>query len=497
MKSKQIYLIYTSNSRLYPYFPSSSLALAGVLLKKGYEPRIIDTELEDWEKHDISAALFVCVSTFTGPWLGSALNITRKIKDKYPGMKVFWGGPHAIALPEVTASHPLIDAVCYTEGENTIAELADAVYSGNPDYSRIGGLMYRTSEGAVARNPASEPADLDSLDLPPYHLLNRDLYSVKQGRVYYQSSRGCPFRCRFCVCENRTKWRGMSPEKVIADFKKIKELFNPGEIQIFDGNFFANPERVRKILKMKVESGLDFNWSAYCRFDTFARFSKDDLGLLRESKCIELKFGGESASMDMLKYIEKETKPEHIPYGVKTSLEYGITPTLSFITGFPVEKRKDLDETLNMIKKLKKENKGLALNGLFMLQHLPNTPLTQEVLEKYDIEQPDTLEGWVTHHMTWTTRKDYPWMTNGEYSLRRTLSSIVGYEYISEVLRKMPLDQRKGTMLGNPALFGLFRLVDLVVRKVFIPLRWDMGITVFPFEWRIWDMFRKNILRTC
>ncbi|MFH1369305.1 MAG: radical SAM protein [Elusimicrobiota bacterium] len=495
-KTKKVYLIYTCNNPLYPYFPSSSLSLAGVLLKSGYSPVIIDSELEDWRKYDLSDALCVCVSTFTGPWLGSALKITAEIKRKYPGIKVFWGGPHSIALPEVTAKHPLIDAVCHTEGENVITGLVNAVYGGTEDYSGIKGIIFRDKSGRIVQNEPPEVVDLDTLDLPPYGLLNLKLYSVKHGRIYYQSSRGCPYRCRFCVCENRTKWRGMSPEKVISDFKKIEELFAPEEIQVFDGNFFANPERVRKILSLKVQNGIDFNWSAYCRFDTVARFSDRDLELLKQSKCTELKFGGESASPKILKYIDKETKPEWIAEGVRRTMKHGIIPTLSFMTGFPVETEADLNITLDTINSLKKEFPAIEINGLFMLQHLPNTPLTQEVIEKYGIRQPDTLEKWVTHHMTWTTRSDYPWMTDREYSLRKTLSSIIGYQYVSDVLTRMSESQRKGTILRSKLLFGLFRLTDMIVRNIFIPLRWDRRIVFLPVEWRIWDFIRKQVLRT-
>lgn len=496
-RSKKVYLLYTCNSTLYPYFPSSSLSLAGVLQKAGFTPVIVDTELEDWRKYDLTEALCACVTTFTGPWLGSALKITAEIRQKYPQLKIFWGGPHSIALPEVTAKHPLIDAVCYTEGENVITGLVNAVYAGNEDYSGIKGIIYRDKAGKIVTNEHPEPVNLDDIGLPPYELLNLNLYSVKHGRVYYQSSRGCPFKCRFCVCENRTKWRGMSAGKVIADFRKIQELFAPEEVQIFDGNFFANPARVREILSQKVQNGINFNWSAYCRFDTIARFSDADLELLKRSKCTELKFGGESASQNILKYIDKESKPEWITEGVRRTMKYGIMPTLSFMTGFPVETDADLEITVNTIDSLRKEFPSIEINGLFMLQHLPNTPLTQEVVEKYGIKQPETLEEWVTHHMTWSARSDYPWMSNRDYSIRRTLSSIIGYQYISDVLSRMSESQRSGTILRSKLLFGLFKCVDALVRKVFIPLRWDKKFMFFPLEWRFWDLFRKYVLRTC
>ncbi|HBU68884.1 MAG TPA: hypothetical protein DEE98_00695 [Elusimicrobia bacterium] len=497
IKSKKVYIFYTSNSKMYPYFPSSALAISGVMLKSGYEPVIIDTELNSkWAQTDLSDALCVCISTFTGPWLKTAIQAAGMVRKNYPGLKILWGGPHAIALPEVTAKHHLVDCACYTEGENVIVPLLDSVYNGTP-FSEVKGVIFRDERGVIVKTDLPAEVEMDSLELPPYQLLDLKLYSIKEGRVYYQTSRGCVFKCRFCSYEAGKKWRSKTPEKVIEDFKKIISMFNPEEFQIFDGNFFVDLSRVRKILEKKLELGLKFKWSAYCRFDTFSRLDESMLSLLRSSGCCELKFGGESGSPKILKYVQKETKPEQIIYGVGKCFEYGITPTLSFMTGFPEEGDAELGETLALINKLRREYPKLAINGLFMLQHLPNTPLTDEILEKYGIEHPKTMEEWVDYHLIWTKKSDYPWMNNREYSKRKTLSSIMSYLYLSGVLENLPKKQRAGTVLKSDMVFALFKAVNMIVRKVFVKLRWDMGVTALPVEWRVWDYIREDILRMC
>ncbi|MHB9154663.1 MAG: B12-binding domain-containing radical SAM protein [Endomicrobiales bacterium] len=493
--SKTVYLVFTSNSRMYPYLPSSSLALAAKLLSAGYRPVIIDTELEDWRKYDFSDGLCVCVSTFTGPWLKTALTVTQEVKAKLPDMKVFWGGPHVIALPEVTARHPLIDAACYTEGENVLLALAAKAASGDTDYSTVKGIAYRDGLGVVIKTPAPDPVVMDELDLPPYELLNLKLYPIASGRVYYQSSRGCPFTCRFCVYENRTGWRGRSPGKVIDDFERLIALFNPEEIQMFDGNFFAGTARVREIMKEKVRRNMRFRWMAFCRFDTFAHLAEEDLSLLRESGCVELKFGGESGSRKVLDYINKQTRPEQITEGVRRCRKYGILPTLSFMTGFPKETREDLDETLLMIRALRTEFPGIGINGLFLLMHLPNTPLTEEVKRDFGLKQPETLEGWVDYPLTWTRRGDYPWMSRADFSYRKTMSSLLSYLYITDMLVRLSEKQRKGTPLRSEAAFALFKLADTLIRKTFVALRWEKGVTCLPLEWRAWDIVREKALR--
>ena len=495
-RSKKIYLIYTSNSKMYPYFPSSSLSLAGILVKSGYQPVIIDTELEPWEKTDFSDALCVCISTFTGPWLKTAINVAQTIRHRHPQLKILWGGPHAIALPELTARHPLVDALCYTEGENVIAPLVDGIYSGL-GYENVRGIMFRSPDGSIVKNPPPDELKMDDVEVPPYELLNLNLYSIKQGRIYYQTSRGCVFKCRFCSYESGKKWRGKSYEKVIADFIKIDSMFHPEELQLFDGNFFVDLNRVRQILQKKIDMGLKFRWSAYCRFDTFSRLDTGFLELMQKSGCYELKFGGESGSRKILEYVQKETKPEQISDGVEKCVRYGITPMLSFMTGFPNETDEDLACTVRLIKDIKRNHPRAEINGLFLLQHLPNTPLTDEIISKYGIKHPDTLEKWINYHLIWTIREDYPWMSRREYSARKTLSSIISYQYLSDILLRMPKSLRAGTLLRSPLAFFIFRASDYLIRKVFVALRWEKNFMFLPLEWRLWDLFRKKLLRMC
>jgi radical SAM superfamily enzyme YgiQ (UPF0313 family) len=494
-KSKKVYLIYTSNNKIYPFFPSASLALASELLKAGYEPVIIDVELSGWKHVDLSDALCVCISTFTGPWLGKAIEIAKDIKSKFPSKKIFWGGPHVVALPELTAKHELVDAVCYTEGEKVIVDLVNKVYENNEDYSSVKGLIYRSKDGSLVKTGAPELVSMDEVEFPPYELLDMKLYSFKKGRIYYQSARGCPHRCTFCRYEHSDKWHAASAEKVIADLKKFVELFDPEEVQFFDGDFFISIERVRKILKLKIEEGLKLNWTAFCRFDTFERLTDEDLKLLKDSNCRELKFGGESGSAKVLAYVNKDTKPEQILNGVIRCEKYGIVPTLSFMTGFPVETHEDALETINLIKKLKKEHPLTGVNGFYMLWHLPNTPLTKEVVKNYNIKQPETLEGWVDYHLLWSTKEEYPWLSSREYSWRRTMSSIVTYLYVTEIITNMPKTQRKNSLFKSDILFYLFCTLDKAVRNTFVRLRWEMQFSFFPIEWRIWDFAAQKIAK--
>lgn len=495
-KSRKIYLIYTSNNRFYPHFPNSVLVLASELLKAGFQPKIIDTELGNWQKYDFGDALFVGISTFTGYWLKTALVISRKIRTQWPKIPIFWGGPHVVALPEVTIRHELVDVVCYGEGEKVIVTLANAVLNDRRDYSKINGIIYKNASGEIIKNDPGPLVNMDGIDFLPYNLLNLALYPIKHGRVYYESSRGCVFKCRFCDYDHRTRWRGKSVEKVINEFKKIVTFFNPEEILILDAYFFGNIKRAEEICKRKIECGLQFRWNTSCRFDTLSKMSDEMLILLKKSGCFGLTFGGESGSIKVQRYIDKEITREQILSGVRKCLKHRITPTVAFMTGFPIETSEDLNETLNLIDLLQKEYHGVEINGLRLLQHFPDTPLTQEIVENYNIHQPSDLEGWIKYDVIWPRRSNYPWLSNSEYSLRRTLSAIVNYNYVASRLLNFPWEQRKGTALRSSVIFGLFKFLDKIV-QISVYLRWSKKIVRFPLEWKLWDLIRRHVLHAC
>lgn len=499
-RSKKIYLFYTANSKLYPHFPSPSLALSAPLAKAGYTPVIIDTEMMDWRNRDYSDALFFGISTYTGVWLNNALEVATHLRSTFPDAPIFWGGSHAIALPESTIRHPLADVVCYSEGEKAIVGLAHEVHNGTHDYSKINGIMYKDRDGNIIRNDPAERIDLDDIEFPRYDLLDLNIYPIKQGRVYYQSSRGCVFKCKFCVCERGMKWRGRSAEKVMEDLEKINSAFSPQEVQFFDGNFFVDMKRVKTILKNKIQKKLDFTWSAFCRFDTFCRMDDETVQLLADSGCRELKLGGESVSHKILKYINKAVNEDKdviqdilLP-SIERCTSRNINPTISFMTGFPIETDEDLEETVAFIDLLRKKHPQVDFNGLFMLQHLPGSLMTHEILSTYSIPRPETLEDWARHDPVWTKHKDYPWFTRKQYTLRRTLSSITSYIYIANTVLSMPKAQRDGTVLKYAPVFFSVKLAHKIV-KLFITLRWHKRFMFFPFEWTLWDLIRRYVLK--
>ncbi len=410
------YLIYCANIPHYPHFPESSLALAGELKKINVDSRIIDLRLERERGIRIKEPLFFGFTIYSNESIRSALLFAEKLRRRFPGVPLVWGGPHVHMLPEQTAFHPLVDIACYGEGELTVRALALQMLQPQRDYHKVPGIAFKEG-GTVIKTAPAVFEDLDQLDFYPYGLLNRRLYQrTAQSHFYYQTSRGCIHRCRFCNYNYQSRWRGKSSDRVAEEVTRIIREFHPHELYISDANFFADQKRVLEIMqKLKGRTTAPLRWTAFCRFDDLCAFPDPMLGLMKETGCFKLNMGGESGSDPVLEYLHKGLTVSQIMRGIQRCNEYGIIVDVSFMAGTPEESNEDLRKTLELILTINRLHPDNMVNGLFYYQPYPNTPLLQELLSRYPIPLPRSLEGWGRKPVTAPYREYLPWLSNQRY----------------------------------------------------------------------------------
>ena len=145
------------------------------------------------------------------------------------------GGWHVTLFPVQTCSDPLVDFVITHEGESSFLKLANALRE-KKSYKKIPGLVYKDNNQIKCNPPKF--IDFNSTPLLAYHLVDTERYiseSTFEGRKMrwfpYQSTRGCPHRCTFCInptCGN-TKYRMKDPDKVISEIKQVIKTFSGKE----------------------------------------------------------------------------------------------------------------------------------------------------------------------------------------------------------------------------------------------------------------------------
>jgi len=151
--------------------------IAGVLVKGGYDVKVIDLNVEKVSINNIPYQDFdiVGVSTDTTRY-PAALKIAQAAKAK--GCKVVVGGPHTAFLDREALETGFIDYVVRGEGEYIMLDLMDAIM-GKKSLEDVKGISY-IKDGTIIRNPNAELIkDLDRIPFPARNLLPMDKYTAK------------------------------------------------------------------------------------------------------------------------------------------------------------------------------------------------------------------------------------------------------------------------------------------------------------------------------
>ncbi|WP_290623688.1 MULTISPECIES: B12-binding domain-containing radical SAM protein [unclassified Archaeoglobus] len=324
--------------------------LAAVLRREGFKVRIIDDMVENLNFETlikrVKNSIMVGI-TSTTPTFNSALKYARKIKEVLPDIFVVLGGVHVTFRPLDAAKNDFVDAVCVSEGEETIVEVAEKVEAGKT-LEDVKGVVYRSENEIVDNGPRGFIRDLDSLPFPAYDLMPLERYSLFGERLEQFpmiTSRGCPFACRYCSSSlfMGHRFRVRSAENVVDEIEWLVSDFNAKHIAFSDDTFTLSRRRVEAICDEIRRRGIDVEWSCSSRVDTT---NEDMLKKMKEAGCSAIYFGVESASPRILDFYRKKIDSEKVRRAVTLARKYGIRVICSFIIGAPMERKEEMRATL-------------------------------------------------------------------------------------------------------------------------------------------------------
>lgn len=229
------------------------------------------------------------------------------------------------------------------EGEITICELAEALESGRTIDS-VDGLVYKKGEELLLTKPRSEIKDLDSLPLPDYdgfefaELVNKnvsEVYGLSKGggTAPVSFARSCPFNCTFCFHSSGSTYRQRSLDNIFQEIDLLVEKYQVKNLAVSDELFAYDLERVEEFCQRIKQYNMKFFISL--RVD---KVNRELLQTLRDSGCIGIAYGIESADDRILKSMRKGTTVAQIEKALALTAEMGIVTTGGFIFG-------DLEET--------------------------------------------------------------------------------------------------------------------------------------------------------
>ena len=268
------------------------------------------------------------------------------------GTLLLAGGIHATIYPEDVINELNVDIICIGESEHTLREILAEIKTKN--FSNVAGILYRDGCNLIRTEPRSLIDNLDVLPFPARHLMPiedivmSDRLSDSPLKVaHLLCSRGCPYHCHFCANQEHTI-RYRSGKNIKSELEYLIKEFNIEGFCITDDNFIVEKKRIIEI--SKEITPLSLKWSSLSRVNTV---DEDILQAIKDSGCLELKYGIESGSQRILNSMNKGITVAQIHNAIEMTHKIGIKIKAFIIHGFPGENLESTNETISLLESLK------------------------------------------------------------------------------------------------------------------------------------------------
>jgi radical SAM superfamily enzyme YgiQ (UPF0313 family) len=154
-------------------------------------------------------------------------------------------------------------------------------------------------------------------------------------------SRGCPFRCSYCINSGRSIGiRYRSPESIVNEIRFLKNAYNIDDFSFGDEIFTVNRRKAIEICEAIAAENV--TWVTSCRADGI---DETLLRMMKNAGCRMVLIGFESGSKKILRSMNKHSSPEDYHEAVKILRKSGVKFYGNFMIGMPEETRETVEET--------------------------------------------------------------------------------------------------------------------------------------------------------
>ncbi len=249
-----------------------------------------------------------------------------------PDLRIIVGGPEvSFEGPELFAKHPGLTALVRGEGEIPVQTLLSAWQRGELPRENPNTLL-RCGAGLHEGAPVPPLADLDLIP-SPFH---GGLVEMTRGFVYFETSRGCPYNCAFCMSSLDSQVRSFSMERIKTDLRLLMDRGVP-KIKLVDRTFNYDAARSREIFSFILKH----NRGSHFHFEIGAHLLDEaTLELLGEvpDGLFQFEIGVQSTLPETLAAIDRKASLEQLEKNVRRLRAMGnIHLHLDLIAGLPGE----------------------------------------------------------------------------------------------------------------------------------------------------------------
>jgi len=349
---------------------------------EGWQVRLLDAVADRAGEEDVitAARAFapdVVVAIMAIEFFDSDAGFMSRLKKELPAASVGVFGHLPSHFSRECLEATGCDFALVGEPDLSFRRVLERAAAGEPPGGE--GVAVMAADGAFTPGEYQRISDLDALPFADQSAIDHTRYGEPFfGRPYttFQSSRGCPFPCNYCVRSYGRKFVMASAPRVVAEVEAAVAGYGVRYFRFMDDTFTASRRRALDICGGLEALGADISWSCLTRPNTI---DGEVAEALRRAGCRRVYVGIESGSQKVIDYLNRGYRLEAVMDNLKEVRRSGLEMVGWFIVGSPAETREDFEMSLELARRLK-----LEFVAVSTLVPYPATPLYEQEKERID-----------------------------------------------------------------------------------------------------------------
>ena len=297
--------------------------------------------LSDITEHDIDVLGFACYI-----WnIEMTLHVVDMVKAVRPDIKIVLGGPEvSFTADELLERCPNIDYIVQGEGEEAFHALVTALQLGNDGLDPvIPGVRGRRNGSILGSAEAVEVRDLSTI---PFPYTEEDMDDLEHKIIYYESSRGCPFSCQYCLSGNKNTVRFFPQERTLEELQWFID-HGVKQVKFVDRTFNCAPHHHRPLMEFMRDSDTDMNFHLEMEPELMTEWETNILCETPPGR-IQIEVGVQSTHKKTLDAINRYNDWPYIQKSIRPIIQAGRTHVhMDLIVGLPHEDFKRFGQSFN------------------------------------------------------------------------------------------------------------------------------------------------------
>lgn len=314
------------------------------------------------------------------------LQLVRDLPKVLPQVEIWLGGPEvSYDASQILLREPGVFGIMMGEGEDTFSKVVECYLDReSSDFTAIDGTAVRDKNGNPVERPLKKAVELSKI---PF--LYKDISGFENRIIYYESSRGCPFSCSYCLSSIDKSVRFRDTDLVKRELDFFLERKVP-QVKFVDRTFNCNHTHTMEIWKHLLEhdNGIT-NFHFEISADLLIEEELDLISRMRPG-LIQLEIGVQSTNPDTIREIKRTMDLVSLKETVARINSFGnIHQHLDLIAGLPYENYESFRNSFNQVYEMKPEQLQLGflkvLKGSYMSQRAEEYEVKYKEQAPYEV----------------------------------------------------------------------------------------------------------------